>query len=148
MRTGLLVIALTLAPAGAGGAALVEIAPQNGVAFDFVWDLSGDGRVLDPDTLVSMNFWVLPAFVLERLAVAFSAFAARPDTAAREFLLPAAISELVAAGGLAVDLAVSPGPWFGLTHAADHAGVVASLERLTADGTYPTPLWPVVSRKP
>jgi hypothetical protein len=46
MRQLLLVIALTLGAAHAQGAALVEIAPREGISFEFVWDISGDGAVL------------------------------------------------------------------------------------------------------
>ena len=84
-------LADTLSPHGPVTRAVCEVDRGRVVRLDEVGGLArrgpsivaGDGRVLDPDTLVSMNFWVLPAFVLERLAVAFSAFAARPDTAAR-----------------------------------------------------------------
>jgi hypothetical protein len=79
------------------------------------------------------------------LGARFVAFAGEPGSDRREFLLPAAIAELVSAGRLVVEVAEAPGPWFGLTHAGDRPAVEQGLRRLTEQGVYPSPLWGVIS---
>ncbi len=103
--------------------------------------VSAAGTEVDPDTLVSMNCWVLPTAVLPHLSDGFREFLRRPDAGAREFLLPAAVSDLIATGRLSVEVAEAPGPWFGLTHAADREVVIDALRTLTEQGVYPSPLW-------
>jgi len=102
---------------------------------------SADGVELDPEAPVSMNCWMLPSSIFGHLASRFRGFLSRPDAGSREFLLPAVVSELVASGLLAVASVTAPGPWYGLTHAADLSLVRAGLRQLTDDGVYPSPLW-------
>jgi hypothetical protein len=103
--------------------------------------VSATGLDMDADVLVSMNGWALPQRVMTRLAARFVTFAAEPGAHEREFLLPAAVAELIASGQLVVEAAEAPGPWFGLTHAGDRPAVVENLRRLTDEGVYPSPLW-------
>ena len=103
---------------------------------------SGRPRALYGDELVSMNMWVLPAPVMRRLAASFRQFLdAQSQDAEAELPLPEAIGDLVARGLVTVRIEAAPGPWFGLTHADDRAGVVAALDRLTNAGAYPRELW-------
>lgn len=102
---------------------------------------SAGGVELDPDAPVSMNFWVLPPAIFEHLTNRFRIFAGRPDVGSQEFLLPAVIAELIAGGVLAVSSVTAPGPWYGLTHAADLPIVQAGLRELTEAGVYPSRLW-------
>lgn len=106
-----------------------------------------DGQVvsaagpIDSDALVSMNCWVLPARVMALLSSAFARFIELPASATKEFLLPEAVAGMVAEGQLTLEIAEAPGPWFGLTHAADRAVVVEALRQLTEAGVYRSPLW-------
>lgn len=95
-----------------------------------------------PDVIsVSMNFWVFPRGVLDELSSAFQRFLDdRTRAAEAEFLLPDVVNDLVRRDRLTVRLVTARGPWLGLTHAADRDHVVAGLQRLAADGTYPAPL--------
>ncbi len=112
--------------------------------------LTGTGRegarTFTGAELVSMNFWVFPADVFQRLAAKFETFLGRhADDPAAEFLLPEAVSELIAEGVLSVRVVETRGPWFGLTYPEDRAAAEASLAALTRSGVYPTPLWGGVS---
>lgn len=107
--------------------------------------VSAGGVDVDDETLVSMNCWVLPGRVMAWLGARFVAFAGEPGSDRREFLLPAAIAELVSAGRLVVEVAEAPGPWFGLTYAGDRPAVEQGLRRLTEQGVYPSPLWGSIS---
>jgi NDP-sugar pyrophosphorylase family protein len=99
------------------------------------------GRQLTGDELVSMNFWGFPPTIFAALEEGFARFlhqeGARPTA---EFLLPAAVDQLVTAGAARVAVLPSSGKWFGVTYPADRARVVASLAELTAAGEYPRSL--------
>lgn len=102
--------------------------------------VSAAGRI-DSDALVSMNCWVLPARVMALLSSAFARFIELPGSATKEFLLPEAIEGMVTDGQLTLEITEAPGPWFGLTHAADREVVVEALRKLTEAGVYRSPLW-------
>jgi len=99
-------------------------------------------RVLTGDEIASMNLWVFTATVFGQLQQRFDAFLRKHghDLSA-ESRLPEAVNDLVASGEARVRVEETPGPWFGLTHAADRPQVVARLQQLVAAGVYPTPLW-------
>ena len=97
---------------------------------------------LDGQARVSMNLWVFAPVVLDLLEDWFAAFLHRhggdPGAEAR---LPEAIGDLIGRGAVRVRVVDSPGPWFGLTHAADRPKVVGALREFHERGEYPTPLW-------
>jgi NDP-sugar pyrophosphorylase family protein len=103
---------------------------------------SGDPENIPDVISVSMNFWVFPRGVFDELAVAFERFLGDSQRAAdAEFLLPDVVNDLVRRDRMTVRLVTAPGPWLGLTHAADRDQVTAGLRQMAADGMYPTPLW-------
>jgi UTP-glucose-1-phosphate uridylyltransferase len=92
--------------------------------------------------LASMNAWVFPLEMLRTLEARFLAFLQAHDpTAGGESMLPETVNDLIAQTSLPVGIVEAPGPWFGLTHAADRPLVESGLRTLTADGVYPSPLW-------
>ena len=92
--------------------------------------------------LASMNAWVFPRVMLGILEGRFRAFLESHDRAAGgESMLPEAVNDLIAQTSLPVGIVEAPGPWFGLTHAADRALVEDGLRALSAEGVYPSPLW-------
>ncbi len=98
-------------------------------------------RRLEGVELASMNFWVFPGNVFDRLEERFARFLrARGWTADAELTLADAVGPLVADNALTVRVLRMPGPWFGLTHADDRPTVVGALRRLTERGDYPSPL--------
>jgi hypothetical protein len=102
----------------------------------------GAARVLDANDRASMNLWVFPPDIFDRLETWFAGFLRRHgDDPRAEARLPQAIGELLAAGEVRVRAVDSPSGWFGLTHAADRPNVVATLRDLHERGEYPTPLW-------
>ena len=102
----------------------------------------GQLRRLDGQARVSMNLWVFPPVVFEWLDGWFAGFLRRSgDDPRAEAGLPQAIGDLIARGAIRVRAVDSPGPWFGLTHAADRPQVVAALREFHERGEYPTPLW-------
>lgn len=106
-------------------------------------DAGGVIRELDPETLVSMNFWGFGPEVfggLEERLVEFLRSGGKADKKA-EFYLPAAVSELVGRGHGKVSVCVSGGKWFGVTYRPDRKRVVGELAKMVAAGEYPSPVW-------
>jgi hypothetical protein len=102
----------------------------------------GDVRTLDGQVRVSMNLWVFPPVMFELLDGWFGGFLRRSgDDPRAEAGLPQAIGDLIARRAIRVRAVDSPGPWFGLTHAADRPRVAAALREFHERGDYPSPLW-------
>ena len=100
------------------------------------------GETLDPDALVSMNFWGFPPQIFGAMGEAFEAFlrsAAREDLRA-EYQLPVMVDRLLKAGAVRVEVLESESTWFGVTYREDVPRVQAALRRLHEAGVYPEKL--------
>lgn len=100
---------------------------------------------LSPETVVSMNMWAFPAAFMQRLREGFPVFLkervpANPLKA--EYFLPSVVDDQLAAGTATARVYTTHDKWYGVTYRNDRAGVVDALARMTAEGFYPTPLWP------
>ena len=98
-----------------------------------------NGVILDPEALVSMNFWGLtPWFfrVAQRDLMAFLQSDAG-DPLKKECVLPVEIDRLVHSDGLTVEVLKTDAVWFGVTYLADKEYVEAQLRTLHAQGVYP-----------
>jgi len=96
---------------------------------------AGD-MALAPSTLVSMNFWCLPASFLHVLQTGFPKFLKQmSDPLKDEYLLPNIVDGLLKVGA---SLSVIPtnDTWFGVTYKEDRATVVESFRRLYEEGVY------------
>ena len=102
-----------------------------------------EGKRLDSDAVVSMNFWGFhPSFfaALDDYLVRFLKNLA-PGDLKSECLLPALVDERIRSGALGVDVLHTDARWFGMTYKEDHALVQAEIARLHAEGVYPPSLW-------
>lgn len=105
-------------------------------------DASGQSHALGADTIVSMNLIGVPSSVLSQMGERFEAFLAEQgQSATAEFYLPAALTALIHSGALKVRLVAATDRWMGVTYPADKPCVVAGIEEMVADGTYPSSLW-------
>ena len=108
-------------------------------------DMSGEGEgiVLDPEALVSMNLWGYHPQMLDVMAQYFDDFVhtLTPGDEKRECLLPVMMDALTAQSRVRTRVLQTDEHWFGLTYQDDKPGVVAALRTLHADGTYPPALW-------
>lgn len=96
------------------------------------------GRVLAPDTLISMNAWLFQASFLTDLTAHVQQFLsdnAQSETA--EVYLPKVVQELIQKAQLQVSVSTMPAEWFGLTYAADLALAKQKITDLEK-GVYPT----------
>ena len=97
-----------------------------------------EGRILDPDALVSMNFWGLTPWYFTAAEKALSAFltAEGGDPMKKEFALPTLIDQLMGEEGLKVEVLSTTAVWFGVTYKEDKQSVVDAFQDLIARGVY------------
>lgn len=99
--------------------------------------------VLDPDALVSMNFWGFAPWMMASLRDSFEKFlrGLAPDALKEELLLPMLVDEYMHAGKMNVRVSGTDSSWFGVTYIDDRPKVMQNLQNLHDSGAYPTPLW-------
>ena len=100
-----------------------------------------DGKKLDIDSLVSMNFWCYPLSFIDVLRKGFPKFIENlPDIQKSEYLLPTIADGMLKEG---TDFAVlrTDGQWFGITYKDDTDAVVESIKELIAAGIYQEDLY-------
>lgn len=87
------------------------------------------GAELDPDALVSMNFWLFPPQFLPVLEEGFAVFRKNlKDPILEEYLLPTIVDGLLKEKKCAVTVIPTTERWLGITHRADVADVVEALK--------------------
>lgn len=97
---------------------------------------SAGDRALDPDSLVSMNFWCYPASFIDVLRKGFPEFLEQmQDPLKDEYLLPI-IADAMIKGGTAFTVLPSEDRWFGVTYREDKPAVVESFRGLISCGAY------------
>lgn len=110
---------------------------EDGTIFD-----EDSGVLLEPDTVVSMNFWGFMPSIFDELARYFETFL-RSDAGENvkaECLLPNMVGELLREGRLSVSVLQSKDRWFGMTYHEDRARVASELQTLHEAGVYPEKL--------
>lgn len=101
-----------------------------------------EGDILDPEALVSMNFWGLTPWFFGAAARDFAAFLRTDngDPMKKEFVLPTEIDALMHSDGLTVDVLSTDAVWFGVTYREDKPYVMGELKKLHDAGQYPESL--------
>ena len=104
-------------------------------------DLAED-RPLDPDTVVSMNFWGFTPSIFPALRTYFEDFLRNEagDNIKAECLLPVMVDSQMQAGKLEVSVLKSADRWFGMTYQQDREVVAEELKKLHQMGAYPEDL--------
>ena len=99
----------------------------------------GTGVILDPEALVSMNFWGLTPWFFRAAERDLTAFLQDEsgDPMKKECVLPVEIDRLMHADGLRVEVLHTDAVWFGVTYLADKEYVSGELRKLHAQGCYP-----------
>ena len=98
----------------------------------------GDGlRPLDPESLVSMNMWLLTPDFLQGLEADFAAFKKNMrDPLKDEFLLPEIVDGLLGDGKATVQVIRTSDQWFGVTYQQDKLRVADAFRQLIDQGVY------------
>lgn len=106
-------------------------------------DTSGDMAVpLNPETVVSMNFWGFQPSIFPVMEQYFHEFLRHlaPEEKKAECLLPVMVGDLVNRGELQVQILPSAGRWFGMTYQEDRSAVSQELRKYHESGIYPPTL--------
>ncbi len=102
----------------------------------------GEMCPLDMDSLVSMNFWMLPPSFLDRLEEGFPAFRENmTDPMKDEYLLPVIVDSMLKADKARVTVIPTADNWFGVTYKEDKQTVVDAFRELYAQGVYAPDLY-------
>ncbi|MEI6061350.1 MAG: sugar phosphate nucleotidyltransferase [Bacteroidota bacterium] len=97
---------------------------------------------LDPQTLVSMNFWGFTPEYFKQTEPMFSDFVkANTGSLKAEFYIPTAIDNLISSKNASVKVLRSDAKWFGVTYKEDKPVVIEKLAKLIKEGVYPAQLW-------
>lgn len=101
------------------------------------------GVILDPDCLVSMNFFGFTPWFLEKAQDRFVQFmnGLKPDEMKAEYVLPVLVDQLMKEDGLQVDMLSTDAVWFGVTYKEDKPYVQNELKKMHQNGTYPDKLF-------
>lgn len=100
-----------------------------------------DGKAIDVESLVSMNFWCYPVGFLDVLRTGFPEFlATTPNIEKDEYLLPIIADGMLKRG---TEFSVLPtnDHWFGVTYKEDKPSVEAAFRKLIEDGEYKADLY-------
>ncbi len=106
-------------------------------------DTSGDVAVpLNPETLVSMNFWGFQPSIFPVMEQYFHQFlrSLGPGECKAECLLPVMVGDLVNRGALRVQILPAAARWFGMTYQEDRREVSKELGKYHQRGIYPPTL--------
>ena len=100
-----------------------------------------DGKPVDLDSLVSMNFWCYPASFMEVLKAGFPEFLKNmKDENKDEYLLPI-IADGMLKEGTEFTVLPTDDHWFGVTYQEDRPVVEAAFRNLIEDGEYKADLY-------
>ena len=107
-------------------------------------DTSGGepGRDLDPESLVSMNFWGFQPGLFDGMQRYFEEFLKRadPGDVKCECLLPVMVHDMLKQNEITVDMLETEAVWFGVTYQEDRPMVQQALRELHDRGVYPEKL--------
>lgn len=101
-----------------------------------------NGVILDPNALVSMNFWGFTPWFFEACRERLAAFVRglSADEMKAEYPLPVLVDEMMKAGELTVTVLSTDAVWFGVTYKEDKPYVAGELQKLHDAGIYPATL--------
>lgn len=100
-----------------------------------------DGKPVDLDSLVSMNFWCYPASFMEVLKAGFPEFLSTTSNIQKdEYLLPI-IADGMLKEGTEFTVLPTDDHWFGVTYKEDKTTVEAAFRKLIEDGEYKADLY-------
>ena len=97
---------------------------------------------LEPKTPVSMNLWNFYPDYFEYCGKIFAEFLeSRGSEEKSEFFIPLLVEELIKSGEKRVEVLTCNEEWFGVTYQEDKPIVIDRLNKLIAEGRYPSNLW-------
>lgn len=102
----------------------------------------GEWIPVSGDSIASMNFFAFTPEVFDFAAEKFKEFlASMNDPLKSEFYLPTVASLAMQSGIASVKVCPTPSRWYGVTYAADRAGLEEKIREMIAGGMYSNNLW-------
>lgn len=94
------------------------------------------------DSSVSMNFFAFDAKFIDHCETYFADFIAKEiNNPKGEFFIPLVVDKVVKNKEATVKVIPTSAQWFGVTYKEDAPDVQASIDKLVANGEYPSSLW-------
>lgn len=105
--------------------------------------ISDEGKILDPDSLVSMNIWGFTPWIFRVLEDYFRNFlkSLSPEDVSSECLLPVAMDFMIREKLIDVSVLETGSSWLGITYREDRDFVSDKLKKLHDEGLYPPRLY-------
>ncbi len=102
-----------------------------------------NGVILNPESLVSMNFFGFTPWMFETAEEHFVSFlkGLSQDEMKKEYVLPVLVDQLMHEDSLKVDVLSTDAVWFGVTYQEDKPFVQAQLKKMHEDNVYPEKLF-------
>lgn len=103
----------------------------------------GEGEVLDPDALVSMNIWGFTPWIFKEMEAYFNGFLinlSSEDTGS-ECLLPVMMDDMIKRNRIEISVLETDSTWLGITYREDRDFVSGELKKLHDAGIYPPKLY-------
>lgn len=102
---------------------------------------NGKNIKLDPETLVSMNFFIFHPHIFCYLEAYFYDFIESDPLSNQEFYIPSAVQKMIDENRVKVKVKASPSQWMGITYADDKKEIQDFLISETNNHRYPKDLW-------
>ncbi|MFP3834811.1 NDP-sugar synthase [Chryseobacterium sp. SIMBA_028] len=102
---------------------------------------NGENIKLDPETLVSMNFFIFHPHIFCYLEAYFYDFIESDPLANQEFYIPSAVQRMMNENRVKVKVKTSPSRWMGVTYADDKKEIIDFLTSEIKNNRYPADLW-------
>lgn len=118
---------------------LLEIGKKDDAIIDF-----NTNTHLTGEEPTSMNFWICYPSFFKEIEKQFTEFLKDENEVAKgELYIPLAIQKMIEKESIRVKLTAANSMWFGVTHAADKDLALKTLQNMTDNKLYPTPLWKI-----
>ncbi|KPH15115.1 sugar phosphate nucleotidyltransferase [Chryseobacterium sp. ERMR1:04] len=102
---------------------------------------NGKDIKVDPETLVSMNYFVFHPTIFDSLEQYFNDFIQSDPLPKEEFYIPSAVQRMMDENKVKVLVKSSPSQWMGMTYADDKEIIKNYLEKEIQKNRYPQNLW-------
>ena len=108
------------------------------------YTIEGEQFEIDENSIVSMNFWGFSQGFIKELEQKFIGFLQNElpkNPLKAEFFLPFVVNELIGENKATAKVLETSSKWYGVTYKEDKPNVVAAIEKMKQNGTYPLKLW-------
>lgn len=124
---------------------LTDVVERTSITKDkdsIVFDDNGTKETIDPNSVVSMNFWGFSPLYFKQLKHDFIEFIKNHASEIKsEFYIPTVVNDLIEKKEASIKMLTSNDQWFGVTYQEDKETTIKKVAELISNGTYPENLW-------